>query len=611
MKMVFNQISEEQSTSNDQPEYSIKKKIFTCEELEGRKMKLNAFQKHLKHADSSIMLYSTSSDMTRYDIADLKKIKDSKLSQQPPCCFYDPNIMRLNILKYKNRDPVVVDIQMKAFREKLQNLSVTGWDPNILQLLRNYHNALLNPFYNGYTGNYQNQQQQMFNPQQPQAFNQPTQSQFQPCPDRVSLMEKQQAVLDKIPSYDRKMNFFDNITTTANIPPPRTMMNFDHRQQATFFKRPNNNYNNQQQQQHHQSNYLRKPNSCASEQHGNSYSSSVGYFSGNDTKSSCGEESVLEKPSEKRTCFESNKKIEPSKAEDEKEPEWFSVPATLEDFIDLHGFSDEDIAEQPEAEDKEKCLEVKQAAENQRNNMSTNSFNHEYQPNQNRRYSHNSSYNRYSHNSGYSSHNSSYNQSFNSQNSSYSNNSYYNARNMNYRNNTVNNNANQRFRNPLHFNKPAPRTSSAAAPPQIMNPFFDAWKSGKFLHQQNVSFSDLMEQNYPKNLPSNAMHISEVENRMKQQQSYNPMHHQAPPQTAVPQFFQNLANNWGVRVNENPSHAYQYQNNVGPPQMPPQAMYDGHKIPTQEQLQQFTSEIMRNAIIRKNQQYHDENNYQK
>ena len=41
MKMVFNQISEEQSTSNDQPEYSIKKKIFTCEELEGRKMKLS------------------------------------------------------------------------------------------------------------------------------------------------------------------------------------------------------------------------------------------------------------------------------------------------------------------------------------------------------------------------------------------------------------------------------------------------------------------------------------------------------------------------------------------------------------------------------------------
>jgi len=61
-------------------------------------------------------------------------------------------------------------------------------------------------YFLGYTGNYQNQQQQMFNQQQPtQAFNhqQPPPPQF-PSPDRVSFMEKQQAVLDKIPSYDRK-----------------------------------------------------------------------------------------------------------------------------------------------------------------------------------------------------------------------------------------------------------------------------------------------------------------------------------------------------------------------------------------------------------------------
>lgn len=401
------------------------------------------------------------------------------------------------------------------------------------------------------------------------------------------------------------MNFFDNLTTTATIRPSRMGVhayNFDHRHHTTFFKRPNQ----------HQPNYLRKPNSCASEQHGNSYSSSVGYFSGNDTKSSCGEDTLLEKPSEKRPCFESNKKVDPSKDEEEKEPEWFSVPATLEDFIDLHGFSDEDISEPKEH--KEQSAEVKQqAVDNQRNNMinnnvsnsSNNNLHHEYQQNQNRRYNHNSSFNRYSHNnSGYSSHNSSYNQSFNSHNSSYNqnNNSYYN-RNMSYRSNPVNNNANQRFRNPLHFNKPV-RTTPA---PQMINPFFDAWKSGKFLHQQNVSFTDLMEHNNsPKNLPSNTMYMSEVESRMKQHQSMVANQQLAPP-TAVPQFFQNLANNWGVRVNENPANAYQY--NVPPP--PQQVLYDGYKMPTQEQLHQFTSEIMRNAIIRKNQQYHDENNYQK
>jgi hypothetical protein len=48
----------------------------------------------------------------------------------------------------------------------------------------------------------------MFNQQQQpaQAFNHqaPPPPQFHQSPDRVSLMEKQQAVLDKIPSYDRK-----------------------------------------------------------------------------------------------------------------------------------------------------------------------------------------------------------------------------------------------------------------------------------------------------------------------------------------------------------------------------------------------------------------------
>lgn len=44
--MVFNQISEEiaqesSTKSNNQPNISIKKKIYTCDELEGRKMRLS------------------------------------------------------------------------------------------------------------------------------------------------------------------------------------------------------------------------------------------------------------------------------------------------------------------------------------------------------------------------------------------------------------------------------------------------------------------------------------------------------------------------------------------------------------------------------------------
>lgn len=104
---------------------------------------------NLKHVDSSIVLFSTSTNMTRYDKADLMSFKDRKESQQPPSCYYDPNIIRLNILKFKNQHTDEMEEQMKIFREKLQNLSFTGWDPNIRSLLRDYHYALLNPFQNG------------------------------------------------------------------------------------------------------------------------------------------------------------------------------------------------------------------------------------------------------------------------------------------------------------------------------------------------------------------------------------------------------------------------------------------------------------------------------
>lgn len=379
------------------------------------------------------------------------------------------------------------------------------------------------------------------------------------------------------------MNFFDNITTTATMRPPRMGVNAYN----NSYKRPNNNYNS--------NNYnpnLRKPNSCATE-HANSYSSSSGYFSANDTKSSC-EESMHEKPCEKRmSVFDqinaekmSGNSMKPinsagssAKADtEEKEPEWFSVPATLEDFIDLHGFEDDDGTKEPNVDAKQPTDPPKYQ-QNRRNSYPNVPFIPRYQQN----------------------------------------NSYNNNRNMNYKQNNHSfqnnqqpaaqhnpNNNNQRFRNPLHFNKPPPRSAN----PPMVNPFFDAWRNGKFLNQQNVSFSDLMapQPTYPKNLPPTAMHMSEVENRMKQQQNVHGVSQIAPP-AAVPQFFQNLASTWGVRVNNDipPNNFYQ-QRMAGP-----QQVNDGYKIPTQEQLHHFTSEIMRNAILRKNsQQYHDEtNNYQK
>lgn len=93
------------------------------------------------------MLFSSSKNetLTRYDIAELKVLKEAKSSQEPPRCFYDPNIMRLNILKYKSHTPETVEAQMKVFREKLQNLMLNSWDPSVFHLLKQYHTLLLNP----------------------------------------------------------------------------------------------------------------------------------------------------------------------------------------------------------------------------------------------------------------------------------------------------------------------------------------------------------------------------------------------------------------------------------------------------------------------------------
>lgn len=125
--------------------------------------------------------------------------------------------------------------------------------------------------------------------------------------------------------------------------------------------------------------------------------------------------------------------------------------------------------------------------------------------------------------------------------------------------------------------------------PQIVNPFFDAWRNGQFLNQQQISFSDLMNRNSrPPNLPSSAVHMSEVESRMKQQQSMNGM---APPPN-VTKFFQNMAN--FVPQNHN---VFPQQNMAGPP------IHDVYnKALTQQELQNHTAEIMRNAIMRKNYQ---------
>lgn len=88
----------------------------------------------------------------KYDKEELKSLKNSQLSQSPPSCLYNPKIIRLNILKYTPDHSEDYESQMKSFRELLPKLSLSNWNPSILDLLNNYHRSLLYPQFN-YTDN--------------------------------------------------------------------------------------------------------------------------------------------------------------------------------------------------------------------------------------------------------------------------------------------------------------------------------------------------------------------------------------------------------------------------------------------------------------------------
>lgn len=75
----------------------------------------------------------------------MEALKASRTAQSPPPCLYDPRVIRLNILKYQNSHPEDYESQMKTFRELLPNLSMSSWDPKVLELLNNYHKSLLYP----------------------------------------------------------------------------------------------------------------------------------------------------------------------------------------------------------------------------------------------------------------------------------------------------------------------------------------------------------------------------------------------------------------------------------------------------------------------------------
>lgn len=316
-----------------------------------------------------------------------------------------------------------------------------------------------------------------------------------------------------------------------------------------------------------------KGNPCASERHSQCPANlSSGSISTNETKSSY-DESIDKSMTDKADSVDLNMKPDKFDGDEnsEPEPEWFSWPASRADVIDLHGFEEEEGSngnadgERPSSHNSPKKMGFDEFVRyNHRQQMEANVASSAYRR---------SGYNQPTR----------YPRSYNANmSSSSSGSSYYNT------------NSNARYRNPLHQSSSSSYNSSMSSfnhsgseysghnVEVVINPFFDAWK------RQNENKNQMMT-------------IADVEHAMKQQRAgtfYPQQQHQAyglpyGGNPAVPQFFQNAA-------------ASNPQNRMGMRQMPPRPFnYENIQqgYPTPEQLQQHTSEIMRNAIMRK--QYHD------
>lgn len=306
---------------------------------------------------------------------------------------------------------------------------------------------------------------------------------------------------------------------------------------------------------------MRKPNTCNNERY-MSGKNSYGYDS---NKSSSFESSIHE--NSKELSDNTDKKAE---GNGEVEPEWYTNPASVDDVIDLHGFDEGDNNEnQPQPKTTSATekgygtpsLAYRRSGYNQNRNMRGMFNNHHVNTNYNNN----------------------------------SNGGYYN---------------NQRFRNPLHYNNNSNSNNSRPMTysphwQNPINPFFDVWQKSRLTPGagEPCNFTSFM--NRPRNipLPQNPNAMNDVESTLRASNylasliNKSQMTPQQQQQISMPvsQFF----NNWPQQ------QAAAQQMATADAQM----RVNGLKMPTQEQLQQHTTEIMRNAILRKNQQqyqYHDE-----
>ncbi|CRL07395.1 CLUMA_CG020368, isoform A [Clunio marinus] len=564
-----------------------KKIVFSCEEIEAKTrnnhvkedsiLKISSQKVDLKRIDPAVMYYSSPNNVTRYDKDELMSLKSTFSAQSPPSCLYDPRIIRLNILKYKQVHPEEYENQMKAFRGLLPRLSMSSFDPKLLDLLNNYHRSLLLPCFQNYTGGKINdinnlRQSQRNNNQMPNSRN-------------VSWIDEKPYFdnhNEELP-YDRK-NFFDNITTTAS---------------GLRTSRVGSGWlDNKKVRQPLQDIRSAKINSCSNERFnyhpGNHSIGSISTYS--ESKSSC--DDSLNKSSEKDESGFSNKLMSADDKSDngnmESEPEWFSWPASRNDVIDLHGFEeDEELNKSNESKatsqsSSQKCSPTKTKFEDFQGAARTEGC-----PSV-------PVYRRTTQHDQFNQHQQRSNRTSISKPSNYA---KSNLTSSGFYNTTHNRQAMHHFKTQpvMQRNDVNQSAKSEAESAAHINPFFEMWKKNlSTFQQENVNYAKIKSE-------AQMITITDVENAMNVKMGN--LSHQEMPKPSSSHNENNrfkmpaVSQMSGTNVLSMGAGSPNFQKPfppfmLGQSSVPPHAYQPG-MIPSQEQLQQHTSEIMRNAIIRK------------
>lgn len=579
-----NNRSSRNSTTNNRPKSICK--IFTCAELEGRfyrKMKSNASDLALKRADSSILYFHSSKKfLIKYKSSELRAIQDNKLSQAPPQCLYDPKIIKLNILKYNSPHTEQYEEECQNFREMLSNISLRSWDPKIVELLNKYNNSLL--LYG-----------------QSSADNSPPQMSQDYQKRHVSWYDEK-VESSGAPAYDKKLNFFDNITTT-------TYRSSRGRNNDYFSRfRPIRNA---------------KGNSCSNERFGLHMSTD----SGNSTDRSKTDDSLEKDGSDKKIPDDGkmNDFLSNSKNNDndiEPEPEWFKLPVTRQDMIDLHGFEDDEealrlatpVPETDGANLKERSPSARSTPTKKDNNCIENKSNTKASNEMNFKdfMNYHSVRNNETHNQ--------------IDNQRRMNDNSHNGRlSGRFRSHTMddyNRNGYARSTSSLRSQNPSNNVSSRSD----TTPFFDMWRRAN-ANAENINFlnwasSNAINRSSGDNIQQNFMnqqhhhHQQQQQYQFQQQQQQNHAFRRSfpgvnmmwdrmiEPQQGLQQLFQQTQYNQvnlSMLHHQAPNHQRIGRNY--------QDLNYRNSIPTQEQLQQHTDEILKNALLRK--QYLDDRKFKK